>query len=173
MTPAPVPAGARALVVTVSDRSAAGVRADASGPAAVAALRALGFAVGEPVVVPDEAPEVERALREAAASAYDVVLTTGGTGLGPRDVTPEATLAVVEREAPGLADAVRASGGDRVPASVLSRGVAGVVGRTLVVNLPGSPGGVRDGVAVLAGVLGHAVGQLRGGDHPPAPGREA
>lgn len=173
MTPASVPSGARALVVTVSDRSAAGVRADASGPTAVAALRALGFAVGEPVVVPDEAHEVERVLREAAASAYDVVLTTGGTGLGPRDVTPEATLAVVEREAPGLADAVRASGGDRVPTAVLSRGVAGVVGRTLVVNLPGSPGGVRDGVAVLAQVLGHAVGQLRGGDHPPAPGREA
>jgi molybdopterin biosynthesis enzyme MoaB len=88
-------------------------------------------------------------------------------------VTPEATLAVVEREAPGLADAVRASGGDRVPTAVLSRGVAGVVGRTLVVNLPGSPGGVRDGVAVLAGVLGHAVGQLRGGDHPSAAGRVA
>lgn len=168
--PRGVPAGARGLVVTVSDRSAAGVRADTSGPAAVEALRALGFAVGDPVVVPDEAAEVQRVLREAVAASYDVVFTSGGTGLGPRDVTPEATRAVLEREAPGLADAVRASGGDRVPTSVLSRGVAGVAGRTLVVNLPGSTGGVRDGVAALAPVLGHAVAQLRGADHPAPPG---
>lgn len=160
-----VPAGARAAVITVSDRSAAGTRPDTSGELLSTLLAELGFSVAAGVVVPDERPAIVAALRDAVAGGADLVCTTGGTGLGPRDVTPEATREVIEREAPGLADAVRASGGERVPTSILSRGVAGAVGRTLVVNLPGSPGGVRDGVAVLAQVLGHAVDQLRGGDH--------
>jgi molybdenum cofactor synthesis domain-containing protein len=160
-----VPAGAQAAVITVSDRSAAGTRPDTSGELLAALLTELGFAVTSAVVVPDERPAIVGALRDAVGSGVDVVCTTGGTGLGPRDVTPEATREVIVREAPGLADAVRRSGGDRVPTSILSRGVAGAVGRTLVINLPGSPGGVRDGVAALAGVLGHAVDQLRGGDH--------
>jgi molybdenum cofactor synthesis domain-containing protein len=161
-----LPKGARALVVTVSDRSSRGERPDTSGPLLASLLAGLGFDVGDVVVVPDELGAVQGALRAAAAAAYDVVVTTGGTGLSPRDVTPEATRPLLEREAPGLADALRRRGEAAVPTAVLSRGVAGTLGSTLVVNLPGSSGGVRDGVAVLADVVGHAVAQLRGGgDH--------
>jgi molybdenum cofactor synthesis domain-containing protein len=155
----------RALVVTVSNRASAGVYADRAGPVLVDGLVELGFEVDGPMVIPDGTP-VEAALREAVASAYDVVLTTGGTGLSPTDETPEMARRVIDREIPGLAEAIRAYGiAHGVPTAALSRGLAGLAGRTLVVNLPGSPGGARDGIAVLAPVLVHAVEQVRGGDH--------
>jgi len=158
--------GTRALAVTVSNRAAAGVYEDRSGLVLVSLLRSAGCtAVDGPVLVPDGEP-VEEALREAVAEGYDVVVTTGGTGLTPTDRTPEMTQRVLDAEIPGIADAIRAAGAQAVPAAILSRGVAGLAGRTLIVNLPGSAGGVRDGMAVLAPVLGHAVDQIRGGDHP-------
>jgi molybdenum cofactor synthesis domain-containing protein len=160
-----LPDGARAVVVTASNRASAGVYEDRSGQALAEGLRELGFAVEGPHVRPDDVEALAAVIREAVASGADVVLTTGGTGLSPTDVTPEATRAVLEREAPGIADAVRRAGEDEVPTSVLSRGVAGTAGRTLVVNLPGSTGGVRDGLAVLGPLLPHVVSQLRGGDH--------
>jgi molybdenum cofactor synthesis domain-containing protein len=155
----------RALAVTVSNRAAAGVYADRSGPVLVDLLRTAGCAVDGPLVIPDGDP-VEAALRDALDAGYDVVVTTGGTGLTPGDLTPEMTRRVVDREIPGIAEALRSAGAAAgVPSAILSRGVAGVAGHTLIVNLPGSTGGVRDGMAVLAPVLGHAVSQINGGDH--------
>ncbi|MES4900972.1 MULTISPECIES: MogA/MoaB family molybdenum cofactor biosynthesis protein [unclassified Streptomyces] len=155
----------RALVVTASNRAAAGVYADKGGPLLVDGLAALGLAVDGPCVVPDGDP-VEAALREAVTASYDVVVTTGGTGISPTDHTPEATRRVLDYEIPGIAEAVRAEGLAKVPTAALSRGLAGVAGTTLIVNLPGSTGGVRDGLAVLGRILVHALEQLHGGDHP-------
>ena len=167
-TPTPQPMArpvGRAVVITASNRAAAGVYPDRGGPILVAGLAAMGFAVDGPVVVPD-GPPVEAQLRRAVDEGYDVVLTTGGTGLSPTDRTPEATRAVIDVEVPGLAEAIRARGvAAGVATASLSRGIAGLAARTLIVNLPGSTGGCRDGLATLDGVLAHAVDQVRGGDH--------
>lgn len=160
-----LPADARAQVITCSDRSHGQLRHDSSGPLLASLLTALGFGVADVVVVPDDMDEIEQALRSAVDAGFDLVVTTGGTGFAPRDVTPEATRRVLDREAPGLAEALRQFNRDRVPTTILSRAVAGVAGSSIVVNLPGSTGGVRDGVEVLAPVIGHAIVQLRGGDH--------
>ncbi|GLX21009.1 molybdenum cofactor biosynthesis protein [Streptomyces lavendulae subsp. lavendulae] len=162
---APRPRVGRALVVTASNRASQGVYADKGGPLLAEALEGLGFTVDGPRVVPDGDP-VEQALREGVAGGYDVILTTGGTGISPTDRTPDATARVLDYEVPGIPQAIRAEGLAKVPTAALSRGLAGVAGRTLIVNLPGSTGGVKDGLAVLARILPHAVDQLRGGDHP-------
>ncbi|MEV6649281.1 MogA/MoaB family molybdenum cofactor biosynthesis protein [Streptomyces sp. NPDC051219] len=167
---APVAQQRRALVVTASNRAAAGVYADQGGPVLAEGLRVLGFAVDGPQVVPDGDP-VEQALRAGIAAAYDVILTTGGTGISPTDRTPDVTRRLLDYEIPGIPEAIRAESLAKVPTAALSRGLAGVAGRTLIVNLPGSTGGVRDGLAVLDRLLLHAVHQMRGGDHPrPAGG---
>jgi cyclic pyranopterin phosphate synthase len=164
--PGRLPEGARARAVAISDRAVAGTYPDRGGPLLAGLLADLGFAVDDVVLVSDDSALIVDALRTAAADGVDLVVTTGGTGFSPRDVTPEATRAVLERDASGLVETMRAADRDRVPTSVLSRGVAGTLLRTIVVNLPGSTGGIRDGVRVLAPVIGHAVAQVRGGgDH--------
>lgn len=155
-----------ARVITVSDRSAAGLREDRGGPLAVSLLREAGFDCADPVVVPDGADSVEAALRAAIASGVGLVVTTGGTGIAPTDRTPEGTARVLDRDLPGIAEELRRRGLADTPLSVISRGLAGIAGsRTLVVNLPGSPRAVSSGIAVIAEIAPHVLDQLAGGDH--------
>ncbi len=157
----------RAAVVTVSDRAAEGAREDASGPVAVAALREAGFECPDAIVVPDGADSVERALAALVLTGVGLVITTGGTGVSPRDQTPEGTARVVTRQVPGIAEELRRRGALEKPAGMLTRGIAGVVDPhgVLVVNLPGSPSGVASGMPVVLSVARHVIDQLGGGDH--------
>jgi cyclic pyranopterin phosphate synthase len=164
--PEPERAAHEALVVTCSNRSAAGEREDASGPALVTLLRGAGWDVAPAaVVVPDDRAAIASALRQASAAGYRLVLTTGGTGLTPTDVTPAATRDVLDRESPGLAELMRAAGVASTPMAALSSGVVGARGTTLIANLPGSPRGAAESLSALLPVLRHAVEQLAGGDH--------
>jgi len=156
----------RAVVITVSDRAASGSRADASGPVAVEALLRAGFACDDAQIVPDGADAVETALRDALATRPVLVITSGGTGIAPRDQTPEGTARVLERAVPGIPEELRRVGATVAPGGLLSRGLAGVAAGALIVNLPGSPGAVSDGMRVVLSVAGHVVQQLAGGDHP-------
>ncbi|MGE4364396.1 MAG: molybdenum cofactor biosynthesis protein B [Mycolicibacterium sp.] len=151
--------------LNASTRASAGVYDDRCGPVLVDWHNDRGIDTPAPVVVADGEP-VDQALRDALSDHPDLILTSGGTGISPTDATPQITAALLDYEIPGLADAIRRSGLPKVPTSVLSRGVCGVAGRTLIVNLPGSLGGVRDGLGVLADVLDHALDQLQGKDHP-------
>jgi molybdenum cofactor synthesis domain-containing protein len=157
-------------VITCSNRSAHGERPDDSGELLASMLEASGHEVVFRRVVPDDMEQIRAAVSEALDVGADVVLTTGGTGIAPTDVTPEAVAPMLDRHVPGIAEALRLASRGKVPTSVLSRGVAGTVGRAIVVTLPGSPGGVRDGMGVLAPLLDHAVAQLAGGDHQPGGG---
>jgi molybdopterin adenylyltransferase len=161
----------RVVVITVSDRSAAGEREDRSGPVLVEAVEASGAEVVRRDVVPDDPHGLATLLQTLcdAPASPDLILTTGGTGVGPRDCTPEATRAACQRMVPGIAETLRARSLAVTPHAMLSRGEAGVRGTTLIVNLPGSPGGARDGWEVVAPVAAHAASQLRGGDHPAEP----
>lgn len=157
----------RAAVICFSDRSAAGTRPDESGPIAVAALREAGFDCDDAVIVPDGADNVERALTAEIMAGVKLVITTGGTGVSPRDQTPEGTARVVTRELPGIAEELRRRGAAEKPAAILTRGIAGAVDPhgALVVNLPGSPGAVASGMPVVVSVARHVLDQLTGGDH--------
>jgi molybdenum cofactor synthesis domain-containing protein len=156
-----------AVVITASNRASAGVYADTSGEILAAGLTKLGYVLKDPIVIPDNISQIQAAIELSLAGNVDLIVTTGGTGVSPHDVTPEATAPLIKKLLPGIPEAFRAYSRDRVPTTDLSRGLAGVTGSSLIINLPGSPGGVKDGLVIIERLAGHVHDQIAGVDHTP------
>jgi molybdenum cofactor synthesis domain-containing protein len=156
-----------AVVITASNRASAGVYADTSGEILAAGLTKLGYELKDPIVIPDNISQIQAAIELSLAGKVDLIVTTGGTGVSPHDVTPEATAPLIKKLLPGIPEAFRAYSRDRVPTTDLSRGLAGVTGSSLIINLPGSPGGVKDGLVIIERLAGHVHDQIAGLDHTP------
>ena len=156
-----------AAIITASNRASAGVYSDTSGEILFAGLASLGYVVAKPVVIPDDVTKIQAEIKKAVQDKIDLIVTTGGTGVSPHDVTPEATAPLIEKLILGIPEALRAHSRDRVPTTDLSRGLAGVTGKSLIINLPGSPGGVKDGLVIIERLAGHVHDQVAGIDHTP------
>jgi molybdenum cofactor synthesis domain-containing protein len=156
-----------AVVITASNRASAGVYADTSGEILAAGLTKLGYELKDPIVIPDNISQIQAAIELSLAGKVDLIVTTGGTGVSPHDVTPEATAPLIKKLLPGIPEAFRAFSRDRVPTTDLSRGLAGVTDSSLIINLPGSPGGVKDGLVIIERLAGHIHDQIAGVDHTP------
>ena len=156
-----------AVVITASNRASAGVYADTSGEILAAGLTKLGYELKDPIVIPDNISQIQAAIELSLAGNVDLIVTTGGTGVSPHDLTPEATAPLIKKLLPGIPEAFRAYSRDRVPTTDLSRGLAGVTGSSLIINLPGSPGGVKDGLVIIERLAGHVHDQIAGVDHTP------
>ena len=156
-----------AVVITASNRASAGVYADTSGEILAAGLTKLGYELKDPIVIPDNVSQIQAAIELSLAGKVDLIVTTGGTGVSPHDVTPEATAPLIKKLLPGIPEAFRAYSRDRVPTTDLSRGLAGVTDSSLIINLPGSPGGVKDGLVIIERLAGHVHDQIAGADHTP------
>jgi molybdenum cofactor synthesis domain-containing protein len=156
-----------AVVITASNRASAGVYADTSGEILAAGLTKLGYELKDPIVIPDNISQIQAAIELSLAGNVDLIVTTGGTGVSPHDVTPEATAPLIKKLLPGIPEAFRAYSRDRVPTTDLSRGLAGITGSSLIINLPGSPGGVKDGLVIIERLAGHIHDQIAGVDHTP------
>jgi len=156
-----------AVVITASNRASAGVYADTSGEILAVGLTKLGYELKDPIVIPDNISQIQAAIELSLAGNVDLIVTTGGTGVSPHDVTPEATAPLIKKLLPGIPEAFRAYSRERVPTTDLSRGLAGVTGSSLIINLPGSPGGVKDGLVIIERLAGHIHDQIAGVDHTP------
>jgi molybdenum cofactor synthesis domain-containing protein len=156
-----------AVVITASNRASAGIYADTSGEILAAGLSKLGYELKDPIVIPDNISQIQAAIELSLAGNVDLIVTTGGTGVSLHDVTPEATAPLIKKLLPGIPEAFRAYSRDRVPTTDLSRGLAGVTGSSLIINLPGSPGGVKDGLVIIERLAGHIHDQIAGVDHTP------
>ena len=156
-----------AVIITASNRASAVVYSDTSGKILFAGLASLGYVVAKPVVIPDDVTKIQAEIKKAVQDKIDLIVTTGGTGVSPHDVTPEATAPLIEKLILGIPEALRAHSRDRVPTTDLSRGLAGVTGKSLIINLPGSPGGVKDGLVIIERLAGHVHDQVAGIDHTP------